>query len=116
MTLIVAALLLIIARSLRKAFHAIARWLTSIMPRRVARLAGGIVLVFLIWTMISGVLVNTFFAVANDIFSVRDTATVEGITQPDSPERSGSAIPFSRNLCSTGRAVRSWHPGRHPTN
>ena len=89
-TLIVAGLILIIARSLRKLFQFLARQLTRIMPARVARLIGGVALFFLVVFLVNGVLINGFFTVANQVFSVRDTNTVEGITQPIESERSGS--------------------------
>lgn len=89
-TLVVAALLLILSRSLRRLFQLFARWLTRIMPDRAARLIGGVALVILLFFLANGVLVNGFFTVANSAFSVRDTATVEGVVQPQTPERSGS--------------------------
>ncbi|MFC2177478.1 alpha/beta-hydrolase family protein, partial [Actinomycetota bacterium] len=38
----------------------------------------------------NGVLISGLFTVANQLFSLRDTNTVEGISQPEVPERSGS--------------------------
>jgi uncharacterized membrane protein len=84
------ALILIIVRSLRKLFGFLTRWLGMIFPRRLAVLLGGVGLVLMVWGLWSGVLVNTFFAVANQIFATRDTATAEGIVQPTSELRSGS--------------------------
>jgi uncharacterized membrane protein len=89
-TLIVAGLILIISRSLRKLFRWAARWLEKITSRRAARLIGGIAVVLLVLTLVNGVLIEGFFTVANQAFSVRDTDTVEGVTQPQDPERSGS--------------------------
>ncbi|HSJ84585.1 MAG TPA: alpha/beta-hydrolase family protein [Acidimicrobiia bacterium] len=84
------ALILIIVRSLRKLFGFLTRWLGKVFPRRLAVLLGGVGLVLMLWGLWSGVLVNTFFAVANQVFAPRDTATAEGITQPTSELRSGS--------------------------
>jgi len=89
-TLVVSGLILIISRSLRKLFRFLARWLAKIMPRRVARLLGGVAVVVLVIALVNGVLIEGFFAVANQAFSVRDTATAEDVTQPQNPERSGS--------------------------
>lgn len=86
----VAALVLIISRSLRKLFHFLARWLNKIVPHRVSLVLGGVVLVSLLTLLVNGVLVNTFFSVANQAFSARDTATNPGITQPQGQEKSGS--------------------------
>ena len=84
------ALILITIRSLRKLFGFLARWLGKVFPRRLARLLGGVGLLLMVWGLWSGVLVNTFFAVANEVFATRDTATAEGIFQPTSELRSGS--------------------------
>ena len=89
-TIAVAALILIVARSLRKLFHLITRWLGRHLRRRQALLLGGIVLALLLWGLWSGILVNGFFAGANQIFAPRDTATDEGVVQPESANRSGS--------------------------
>jgi uncharacterized membrane protein len=53
-------------------------------------LLGAVGLVLMVWGLWSGVLVNTFFAVANQVFAPRDTTTAEGDTQPTSELRSGS--------------------------
>lgn len=89
-TLAVAAVILILTRAVRKLFQLIARWLNRIMPQRVARLVGGLALFIVLALLINDVLLTGFFSVANSAFSVRDTATVEGMTQPQTSERSGS--------------------------
>jgi uncharacterized membrane protein len=87
---VVAALILIIIRSLWKLFLFLIRWLDKVFPLRLAVLLSGVGLVLTVWGGWSGVLVNTFFAVANQVFAPRDAATAEGITQPGSELRSGS--------------------------
>ncbi len=89
-TLVVAILVLVLARSIRKLFRFFTRWVNKIAPRRVAQLLGGLALVLLAAFLVNGVLVTAFFSVANQAYSVRDTATTEGITQPVASERSGS--------------------------
>jgi uncharacterized membrane protein len=89
-TIPVAAVILIIARSLRRLFRLFARWLDNVVPQRLARLLGGAALVLLVWLFFTGVLENGFFAGANRVFAPRDTATDEGVEQPDSFLRSGS--------------------------
>jgi len=83
-------LILIIGRSLRRLFLFLIKWLGKLFPRRLAVLLSGVGLLLMVWGLWSGVLVNTFFAVANQAFASRDTATAEGITQPTSELRSGS--------------------------
>jgi uncharacterized membrane protein len=86
----VAAVILIIARSIRRLSRWFARWLNRRLPQRLSRLLGGLAVVLLVWLFVTGVLENGFFAAANQIFAPRDTATDEGVEQPDSTFRSGS--------------------------
>jgi len=88
--LLTAALLLIISRSLRLLFRTVFGWLGRKLPRRLAIVLGAGGLLLLFWLLITGVLVNGFFAVANVMFSSRDGATSPGIEQPQSATRSGS--------------------------
>lgn len=88
-TVLVAAVLLIIARSIRRLFILIAHLLNRILPERVATVLGVLALVVFFWFLATGVLVNGFFAGANALFSTRDTATPLGVTQPQSDLRSG---------------------------
>ncbi len=89
-TVVMAALVLIVSRSIRKLFRLVARWLDKVVPRRVSQLLGGTTVVLLLVFLINGVLVDGFFAVANQAFSIRDTETNEGLIEPQAPERSGS--------------------------
>lgn len=91
-SLAVAALILIIVRSLLKLFYFIIRWLDRRLPRRLALVLGGGVFLLLLWGLWTGVLVNGFFATANQIFAPIDASTEEGVTQPHSENRSGSPV------------------------
>jgi uncharacterized membrane protein len=82
--------ILIICRSILKLLHFLIRWLGKVFPLRLAVLLGGVSLVIILWGLWSGLLVNTFFAVTNQILAPRDTITAEGITAPTSHLRSGS--------------------------
>jgi uncharacterized membrane protein len=86
----VGTLILIVARSLRKLFYAIVRWFDRHLPRRLALLLGGVAFSLILWGFWSEVLVDGFFAVANQISAPLDEATDEGITEPQSALRSGS--------------------------
>ena len=90
-TVAVAALILIVSRSLRVLFGKVAGWLGRHMPRRLAWVLGVTGLLLLFWVLLTGVLVQGFFAAANAAFSVRDTDTPPTVSQPVEPERSGSA-------------------------
>lgn len=89
-TVLVAALILIVVRAFRKLLRLIIRWFDKVLPARLARVLGFAVLAVLLWGLYSGVLVNGFFAGANQIFAPRDASTDEGITVPQSELRSGS--------------------------
>ena len=89
-TVPIAALILIIARSIRRLFRLLAGWLDKRLSRRLSRLLGGLAVILLAWFFFTGVLENGFFAAANWMFAPRDTATAEGVEQPDSASRSGS--------------------------
>ncbi len=87
---LVAVLILIAVRSLRKLFNWIARWFDRHLPRRLALLFGGLAVSVLLWAAWSQVLVDGFFAGMNQISAPLDASTDEGISQPQSPNRSGS--------------------------
>ena len=89
-TLLVAALLLVIFRAIRRLFRWVTGWAERVLPRRVARVVGVVIVAVALLTLGSGVLVDGFFALANRSFSVSDTATPEGLSQPTSELRSGS--------------------------
>jgi uncharacterized membrane protein len=88
--LLTAVLLLIVSRSLRLLFRTVFGWLGRKLPRRLAIVLGFAGLALLFWLLITGLLVNGFFAVSNVIFSSRDGATSAGVEQPQGAERSGS--------------------------
>ena len=88
--LLTAVLLLVVARSLRLLFRTVLGWLGRKLPRRLAIVLGIAGLLLLFWLLITGLLVNGFFAVSNVMFSSRDGATSVGIEQPQSANRSGS--------------------------
>ena len=49
----------------------------------------------MIWLLVTGVLVNGFFAAANALFAPRDSATTEGVVQTTSTLRSGDRSRWS---------------------
>ncbi len=89
-TVAVAALVLIVSRSLRVLFGKVAGWLGRHLPRRLAWVLGVTGLLVLFWVLLTGVLVKGFFAGANVMFSLRDTDTPPTVSQPFGPESSGS--------------------------
>jgi uncharacterized membrane protein len=90
-TLLVAAILLVLARSVRKLFRSISRWLEERLPRRMAVLLGATASVVLLSLLWNGILVDGFFALANRTFAPIDTATDEGVVRTVSAARSGGS-------------------------
>ncbi len=88
-TLLVAALLLVASRGVRRLFALIVGWAGRVLPRRVARVVGFGAVTALLVVVVNGVLIDGLFAVANGIFSVSDDTTREGLVQPGSELRSG---------------------------
>lgn len=88
-TLLVAGLILLVARTLRKLTAMGAGLLSRRLPPRLSLLLALTGLALLLWALISGVLVNGFFTAANAMFSTRDTATTEGTVPTSSTLRSG---------------------------
>lgn len=88
-TVLVAALILIVARSLRKLARLGTRLLNKIFPPRLSQLISVGIIVVLLWSLVSGLLVRAFFEGANAMFSTRDTATSEGVVPTTSTLRSG---------------------------
>lgn len=111
-TLLVAALLLLLGRSLGAAVRALSRGLVRLMPRRLANLLGALVVVLTVWAVFSGVLVTGFFAGANALFAPSDQVISSGTRQPTSPLRSagpGSRVRWT-DLGAEGRGFVSGGP------
>lgn len=85
----VAAALLLCGRAVGWLLRLLARWLNKIMPPRLAMVGGIAVIVVVTSTVVSGALVDGFFAGANAIFSANDRTTEPGVSRPDSTLRSG---------------------------
>ncbi|MEO7754029.1 MAG: alpha/beta-hydrolase family protein [Terracoccus sp.] len=113
-TVVVALLLLLVGRTVRLLFVTVFGWIGRRLPRRLSIVLGSAALLLLIWTLLTGVLVNAFFAGANATFAPRDATLTEGVVQPTAAERSGSpasASPWGqlgrqgRNFVSGGPTV-----------
>ena len=103
----VAAVLLIIARSLRTVFRWADDLLDRWLPRRLAVLTAAVLLVAALWWVASGAFVNAFFSASNWVFSARDLTDKPGVTQPVSEMRSGSESSLV-DFDSLGRQGRSF--------
>ena len=117
-TVAVAALILIVSRSLRVLFAKVGHWLGRRLPRRLAWVLGVSALLLLFWVLITGVLVKGFFAGANVMFSLRDGDTPASVSQPVEPERSGSPDSLAAwdTLGRQGRIFTGWGPRAEQIN
>jgi uncharacterized membrane protein len=111
---LVFCLILLIGRGIRGLFRWLAKLLNRWIGRRAARTTGWILVAGLTYVVISGVLLNGFFSLMNKAYSVRDTTTAEGVSQPTTSLRSGgpgSPIPWDtlgyqgRNFIGKGPSV-----------
>ncbi len=111
-TLLVAALLLVLARGVRAAFGRLRRVLARRLSRELSSLLGGVVVVVVAWALFTGVLVNGFFAAANALSAPPDSAIRPGSSAPTSPLRSGGpgSLVDWRQLGMEGRRFVSGGP------
>ncbi|WP_291378685.1 alpha/beta-hydrolase family protein [Demequina sp.] len=111
-TVVVAAIVLVIARSLRLLFRTMGNRLDRWLPRRLAITLSSAGLVVLLWLVFSGLLVQGFFSASNALFSTRDNGNKPGVTQPSSPLLSGSpqSLVAWDTLGREGRAFISYVP------
>ena len=111
-TLLVAVVVLIIARSLRLLFRTAGNLLDRWLPRRLANVLAATGLVAVLSLLVSGVLVQGFFDGANTVFSARDTGDKPGVERPASPAKSGGpgSVVTWEDLGRQGRAFVSSGP------
>ena len=81
--------LVALSRSLRGAYHRAAFRLRRWMGPRAARALGWVTVVVVTWLVTSGLLLNGLAGLADRGFSVRNTATAEGVEPTTSALRSG---------------------------
>lgn len=84
------ALVLAVARGIRRLGRGLVRGFGRVLPRRVARPLGVLAATALVVVLLDGVLFQGLVNGLNRAFSVRDGGTEEGAVRPTAPERSGS--------------------------
>lgn len=88
--IIVAIVLLVIARGLWFLVHAFSARLKRIMPPRVALVLSGTVWTILIFTFVNGFIVKAALRGMDYVFAAINEATYDGLTQPTDSTSSGS--------------------------
>jgi len=89
-TFVVAALLMLIARSIRRLNRWINRQLARIVPTRVAATAGFVIVALFLYWIATGLLVSSFITWADTTYAAANDGTRAGVSQPIAAERSGS--------------------------
>jgi uncharacterized membrane protein len=104
--------LVALSRSLRGAYHRVAVRLQRWMGRRAARAIGWVAVILGTYLMASGLLLNGLAVLADRSFSVRNTATAEGVVQPTSTLRSGGpgSLVSWESLGRQGRTITGTGP------
>lgn len=107
-------LLLVTGRGLRRLY----RWTTRLLGRRIGHRAtaatGWLLVATLSVLLVTGVLLDGAVALANQMFSVRNTTTEQGVQPPDTGLRSGgpgSLVPWT-TLGRQGRSFVATGPSR----
>jgi len=118
LTLLVAVLVLILSRSLRLLFRSAGNLLDRWLPRRLANVLAATALFAVLNLLVSGVLVQGLFSVANTVFSGRDTLDKAGVSQPMSATKSGSpdSLVHWDDMGRQGRAFVSIGPSAQDIN
>jgi uncharacterized membrane protein len=90
LAVLVFALFVGIGRGVRWCVRGLIRLLGRILPRRIARPLGVVVVTVLVIFLLNGVLFQGLVNAMNSAFSVKDDGTEAGAVEPTAPERSGS--------------------------
>lgn len=116
--LLIALLLIIIARSIWKLFSVMRIYTLRRVPRRVSIVLGVVGAYVVIDLIVSGVLVAGFFAASNQLFSIQDSRIEPDIIQPISSLKSGSVESNSswETLGRQGRKFVSTGPSQDDIN
>jgi uncharacterized membrane protein len=104
--------LVAVSRSLRGLYHWVAGRLQRWMGPRAARALGWVAVVVVTWLVVSGLLLNGLATLADRGFSVRNTATAEGVQPPTSGLRSGGpgSLVSWESLGRQGRTITGTGP------
>jgi uncharacterized membrane protein len=114
----IAAITFVLLVQLGRGLRAVYRRLASLLRRwigpRAANAVGWLTVVVLTWLVVSGLLLDGLVNAMNETFSLRDTTTAEGVTQPTTALRSGgsgSLVPWD----TLGWQGRTFTGGKGPT-
>ena len=101
------ALFLVIGRGIRRVYHWVANLLSRRFGRRAAGATGWVLVTATVYLVVSGVLIDGLVRAMDEVFSVNNTITQEGVVKPTTGLRSGgpgSLVPWE----SLGREGRTF--------
>jgi uncharacterized membrane protein len=101
------ALFLVIGRGIRRVYHWVANLLSRRFGRRAAGATGWVLVTATVYLVVSGVLIDGLVSAMDEVFSVNNTITQEGVVKPATGLRSGgpgSLVPWE----SLGREGRTF--------
>src|SRR6476661_10687923 len=83
------ALFLVIGRGIRRVYHWVANLLSRRFGRRAAGATGWVLVTATVYLVVSGVLIDGLVSAMDEVFSVNNTITQEGVVKPTTGLRSG---------------------------
>ena len=89
-TILVIMFILFISRSIRSLYHWLKRQVLKVLPAKLAYAAAWTLALLLVVGLTNGVIISGVMDVLNQAYSIKNNTTNEGVTQPTSPELSGS--------------------------
>jgi uncharacterized membrane protein len=122
------ALFLLIGRGIRRVYHWVADLLSRRFGRRAAGATGWVLVTATVYLVVSGVLIDGLVSAMDEVFSVNNTITQEGVVRPTTGLRSGgpgSMVPWEslgregRTFAATGPTASDisaivHHPAKEP--
>ncbi|PLX38566.1 MAG: hypothetical protein C0606_10285 [Hyphomicrobiales bacterium] len=92
----VAFFLWLLFRVLGMARHKLQGWLERIVPRRIGYVVSTVVVLWLVWVIASGTLLQRVFDIADRSLAAADALFEPDIARPDDPVKTGSAASLIR--------------------
>ncbi len=94
--IIVAIILISIGRAVLKSFHFVMKLIYKFIPRRISNFIGIIIAGSLLFTIVNGVFIETFFNIIDSSAGKVNQLTDAGITMPTNNLKTGSSESFIR--------------------
>lgn len=90
-TLLLAAFILLIARSIRSLYGWLKRLISTHIPKPIAYTVAWVITVGLVVGILNGVIISGTMSLLNEAYGLKNGSTDKGIVQPTDPQLSGSS-------------------------